>query len=99
MLFLIYLTIGILFSAWGMITIYVPIIEELKYLIGEKYALKDHKRLGNTNAFIAFLLAIVFWPVLLYYIITYGKYNFMKSYKHQLWLDLRHEIENASSKK
>ena len=99
---LIYICISILYSGYLMIDIYSPIVEELKYIVEQRWGvegLNKTKRFSLFYAFIAFILGIIFTPYLAYNMITYGKYNFISSYKQNLWLDIREEILSADSKK
>ena len=92
----------IVVSGYLMITIYEPVIEEIKYIVTERYgeeALKYTHRFNMWYAFTAFLLAVVFAPYLAYKV---GRYDFMKAYKDELWLEIHGEVregirENAVS--
>ena len=97
-----YILFCITYSLYLIFNIYFPITEELKYIVKQRWGvegLNKTKRFSLFYTFIAFILGIIFTPYLSYNMITYGKYNFIQSYKHILWLDIREEILSADSKK
>ena len=88
----------VLYSGYLMLTIYEPVIDELKYIITERYsenALKYTKRLSTLYAFIAFMMCIIFAPYLAYNIARFGHSNAMRSYKEILWKDIHGEVREG----
>lgn len=96
--FIIYGSTCILYSGYLMLTIYEPVIDELKYIITGRYgksALKYTKRLSTLYAFIAFVMGFVFAPYLVYNIAKYGHSDAMRSYKEILWKDIHGEVREG----
>lgn len=89
-----YITICVLYSAYLMIVIYIPVVEELKYIVEERWGKSMSAKIARFNTFylfIAWSMAIGFAPYLFYYVTRFGVHNCMKSYKETLWLDVRHD--------
>lgn len=89
-----YLFVCVLYSAYLMITIYIPVIDELKYVVEERWGLEMINKINRFSTFylfVAWSMGIFFAPYLAYHILRYGHYNCLKTYKDILWLEVRHE--------
>ena len=86
------------YAGYIMISIYSPVCEELKYIVSERYgkdAFKYTKRFSLWYAFIAFLMAMFFFPYLAFIEIKNGHWNLLTSYKETLWHDIHGEIREG----
>lgn len=93
-LFIAYTITCILYSAFIMITIYIPIIDELKYIVRNRWGSSVEKRIKRFSIFylfIAWLMGVFFAPYLVWKLTQYGHSNVMKHYKEEMWKDVRLE--------
>lgn len=82
-------------SVYLMFWIYLPVVEEVKFIVEDRFgvsSLGKTKRFSFFYGFVAFILGIVFAPYLLGKLSYYGFDSVLNSYKNQFWLDVRKEI-------
>lgn len=96
-LYITYALASVGYASYLLMYIYMPIIEELRYVVKESFneeSINKTKRLGTLYTITAFFLVIIFAPYILHIHIKIGTNEFIKQYKQHLWLDIRRDILN-----